>query len=166
MVPGQLYTPAEQIDIVNCKRRKEGIIQYLMSHCSDRSERQAVIDSVSVNLKHLNVVISHEDLNPPVPRVPLRPVEYARPINYRPVPQYVPQRPLIPERPVLPPVEPIRRVPVRPIPDPYLRHAPIPDPYLRHAPIPDPYVRRAPIPDPRPAERPPPPRQNKDCVIL
>ena len=100
MVPGQLYTPAEQIDIVNCKRRKEGIIQYLMSHCSDRSERQAVIDSVSVNLKHLNVVISHEDLNPPVPRVPLRPVEYARPINYRPVPQYVPQRPLIPERPV------------------------------------------------------------------
>lgn len=149
MVPGQLYTPAEQIDIVNCKRRKEGIIQYLMSHCSDPSERQAVIDSVSVNLKHLNVVIRHEDLNPPVPRVPvpLRPFEHARPVNYRPVPQYVPQRPHIPERPVLPPIEPIRRVPVRPIPDPY--------------------IRRAPIPDPRPAERPPPPPpQKKDCVIL
>jgi hypothetical protein len=139
VVPGQLYTPSDQIDMVNCKRRKEGIIRYLMSHCSDPSERQAVIDSVSANLKHLNVVINHEDLNPPVTEISVNFVAVARP-------EYVPQRPLIPERP-LPPIEPIRRVPVRPIPDPY--------------------IRRAPIPDPRPAERPPPPPpQKKDCVIL
>ena len=57
--------------MVNKKRQKDGIIQYLLTQCQDVAERQAVIDSISINLKELNIVINREDLASPIPRVPL-----------------------------------------------------------------------------------------------
>jgi len=60
--PGQLYLSPPEIEAYNQRRRKLAVIEYLIQHCQDQSERQAVIDSVAINLEYLGVVISPEDL--------------------------------------------------------------------------------------------------------
>ena len=139
VVPGQLYTPANQIDLVNGMRRKKGIIEYLMSHCPDLTERQAVVDSISINLKHLNVVIRREDLMPLITQVNCIQavlLDY----DYRPH-----QRPMIPERRAVPAPQPAVQ---RPMFIPERRGIPVGPP-------------GAPLPP-----RPPPQRPHKECVFL
>ncbi|XP_059353084.1 uncharacterized protein LOC130692190 [Daphnia carinata] len=157
IVPGQLHTPSDKIDVVNCKRRKEGIIAYLMSHCSDVTERQAVIDSVSVYLKELKVVITHEDL---LTRVePIRPIRPPEPVRRVPIANYhavVPPQRLQPAEPVrhAPVLNYYRVVPPRPLPaEPYRRA-----PNLNFNPI-------VPPPPPR-AENRERRREENKCVFL
>lgn len=156
IVPGQLYTPSDKVEEVNCKRRKEGIIAYLMSQCLDMTERQAVLDSVLINLKELKVVITHKDL---LPRVePIRHFRPPKPVRRVPVVNY---DPLVPPRPQ--PAEPVRFAPVP-------NYYPVVPPRLQPA---EP-ARRAPNlnfnviepPPPPPAEDRRRPRQEKNCVFL
>lgn len=103
IVPGQLRTPENLIEEVNRRRYKKAIVNYLKTHCQDVNERQAVIDSVSINLKQLNVSIDSKDFAIPIPvRV--------NPILAEPNPPYLVNRqeirvPAQPARPP-PPIQP------------------------------------------------------------
>lgn len=127
-----------------------------MSHCLDVTERQAVLDSVLINLKELKVVITHEDL---LPRVePIRHFRPPEPVRRVPVVNY---HPIVPPRPQ--PAEPVRFAPVPnyyPVVPPRLQPA---EP-ARRAPNLNFYVIEP--PPPPPAEDRRRPRQEKNCVFL
>jgi len=110
--PGQLSISAPEIKAFNQRRRKLAVVKYLVENCHEQSERRAVIDSVAINLKHLDNVLSAEDVTSSV--------NGATPAAQRYVPVQPPQVNIAP--PINPFAQPIRRHP--PIfPNPPFRHA-------------------------------------------
>ena len=101
--PGQLSISAPEIKAFNQRRRKLAVVKYLVENCHEQSERRAVIDSVAINLKHLDIVISPEDVR-------TSSVNGAMPAAQR----YVPVQP--PQVNIAPPINPFAHPPIFPNP--------------------------------------------------